>query len=938
MRLFLIALVLVTARMSAAPAAEPVYERDVAPILRSYCAGCHNNVDLSGKFSVETFGSLRRGGEDHGDPIRPGNAGESFLIRSIEGQAKPKMPPKDEPKVPAAELEVLKRWVAGGAAGPKRDESILETLVVPEFAGASAQKPAITALALSPDGKKVAVAGYRSVEIRDGAGSRVLRRIGDLPGKVNAVHFSPDGKTLVAATGITGLRGVAQIRDMRTGRLLREFSGHHDALLDAEFSPDGKILATAGYDRVIRLWDVGSGELRHQIAVHNGAVFDLAFDPSGTVLASASADQTVKLWRVRDAERLDTLNQPQGDLYRVSFSPDGRHIVAAGADKRLHVWRFVSHEKPELNPVLASQFAHESAIQTFVFSTDGRQLITAASDRSVKVWSFPELVEQQSLPVQSDVVTSFVQQPRAGQFLAARMDGSMTLLKLNRAQVAMPGAGASATAPATPSLLGTNLVSIDEREPNDAAGDAQAIQLPAEIKGRMGSAGDRDLFRFHAVAGQELTLAVNAARSGSRLDSRVEVLSPDGSPVEQVVLQAVRDSWFTFRGKDSETADDFRLHNWTEMELDQYLYAEGEVVRLWLYPRGPDSGFKVYPGAGKRHNSFSTTALTHAVNAPCYIVVPSPAGSQPVPNGLPVFRLNYENDDDPDRRWGSDSLLLFKAPRDGDYLARISDIRGFGGGTNFQYSLQIRARMPDFAVAVEGMAQKISPGSGKEIRFTATRFEGFDGPIRVEIKNLPAGFSASGPLEIEAGQEVAIATLHATTDAKSPDEAADKAVQVTAIATIGGAEVRRELGTLGDLQIGPVPKVTLSILAGGDPSVVKGSAGEGLEFSIRPGQTVSARVRAERNDFSGRIELGNEDSGRNLPHGVYVDNIGLNGLLIVEGQSEREFFITASPIAKPCVRRFHLRASVDGTQASLPVTLRVLPVAPAERPQATAGR
>ena len=56
-------------------------------------------------------------------------------------------------------------------------------------------------------------------------------------------------------------------------------------------------------------------------------------------------------------------------------------------------------------------------------------------------------------------------------------------------------------------------------------------------------------------------------------------------------------------------------------------------------------------------------------------------------------------------------------------------------------------------VAIEGMAPKISPGSGKEIRFTATRFEGFDGPFRVEISNLPSGFSASSPVEIEAGQD-----------------------------------------------------------------------------------------------------------------------------------------------------------------------------------------
>ena len=449
--------------------------------------------------------------------------------------------------------------------------------------------------------------------------------------------------------------------------------------------------------------------------------------------------------------------------------------------------------------------------------------------------------------------------------------------------------------------------------------------MPGEVRGKMGVQGDRDLFRFHASAGEELTLAVNAARAGSKLDSRIEVLFADGRPVEQAVLQAVRDSWFTFRGKDSETADDFRLHNWTEMELDQYLYAEGEVVRLWLYPRGPDSGFKVYPGAGKRYTAFSTTALTHAVNAPCYIVVPSTADSRPVPNGLPVFRLNYENDDDPTRKWGADSLLLFTAPKDGEYLARLTDVRGFGGETNFHYSLQVRGRRPDFTVAIEGLNPKVSPGSGLEIRFTASRTEGFEGPIRIHIANLPAGFTSSTPLEIEAGQEIAIATLHAAKDAKPSDETADQAVRVTASATLAGREVTRELGTLGDLQLGASPKVTVAILPGNDPTAVKDLPGQPLEFSIRAGQTLSARVRAVRNDFEGRIELGNEDSGRNLPHGVYVDNIGLNGLLIVEGQTEREFFITASPIAKPCVRQFHLRTTADGNQVSMPVTLRVLP-------------
>lgn len=906
--------------------AQIVYEKDIAPILRTYCAGCHNQVDLEGEFSVETFTSLRKGGEK-GDPIQPGRADDSILIKSIEHRARPNMPPKDEPQVPPAELTLLKQWITGGAVGPARDVSILESLIVPNVSAVPGQRQPVTALAYSPDGKQIAVATSGQIEIKASLRGAARRVLNGLPGKVNAVHFSPDGRHLIAATGITGLSGVAQLWQVNDGAMVREFGGHRDSLFDAEFSPDGRVLATAGYDRVIRLWQVDDGKLLRAIAVHNGAIFDLAFDPSGKVLASASADQTVKLWRVSDGTRLDTLNQPQGELNAVRFTPDGQHILAAGADKRIHLWRFVSREAPALNPVVLSRFAHEAAITAMSLTPDGRHLITAAADRTLKLWSVPDLIERFSYETQPDLAAALATAPRRDAFVAARMDGSMQTYAIKNQKEKKQTTQIATVTRTSDSAAATNIIRLTESEPNDTPPQAAMVRWPAEIQGDIQLPGDADLFRFRARAGQEMTLAINAAQSKSALDSHLEVLMPDGRPVEQVVLQAVRDSWFTFRGKDSETSDDFRLHNWAEMELNEYLYANGEVVRLWLYPRGPDSGFKVYPGEGKRHTAFSTTALTHALNEPCYIVAPLAAGTQPVPNGLPVFRVHYKNDDDPSRQAGADSLLLFKAPASGDYLVRVTDVRGLGGSTNFQYKLALRERRPDFSVVLEGADPKVSPGSGREIRFVARRMEGFDGPIRIDIANLPAGFIASTPVEIEAGQVRAVATLHAAAEAKLPDTPADEAVRITASARILGRSVTHPVGTLGVIQLVKPAVVTVKILPGQDRSYVRENPGRPLEFSIRPGQTISARVRATRHDFKERIELGNEDCGRNLPHGLYVDNIGLNGLLIVEGQTEREFFITAAKITQPSTRSFHLRATADGGQTSLPAIIHVLPAA-----------
>ena len=86
--------------------------------------------------------------------------------------------------------------------------------------------------------------------------------------------------------------------------------------------------------------------------------------------------------------------------------------------------------------------------------------------------------------------------------------------------------------------------------------------------------------------------------------------------------------------------DDFRVFNWEEMDLNQYLYANGEVVKLWLYPRGPDSGYMVYPGKGARWGWFDTTPLAHPLGEPCYIVEPYAPGTGVVtwnPGGTPAM-------------------------------------------------------------------------------------------------------------------------------------------------------------------------------------------------------------------------------------------------------------------------------------------------------------
>ena len=889
----------------------PDYASGVAPILKAYCVGCHNDDDREGDFSLEGDEPWRDG-TSHGPLVKPGDAAASLLVRLITREAKPAMPPKGKPRPSDVEVAAIKVWIDAGAKRAKTEPADRLALVVPKIASKAKVRP-IMAVDVSRDGRRKAVARYGEVELSgDGQPGLTLR---DFPGKVTAVHFSADGERLVTASGVVGLGGVAALWDADDGALIRRFDGHRDILLDAELSPDGTILATCGYDRTIQVWDVTSGKVLRTLLGHNGSVNDVAFSPDGRFLVSASSDDTCKVWRVADGTRMDTLPQPLKEAYACAFSPDGRFVVSGGADNSIRVWEFTARDEPKINPMVVARFAHEGTITRLAFSPDGSRLVTAAEDRTVKVWDTAGYSEIKLWDGEPDVPTALAVAGDGRSFLVGRIDGSTSTYEIPSVSQQIPTQAETTrwTAPAEDASAA--MTRIAEREPNNNLAEATAVAVPAEIAGAIAQAGDVDLYRFAAKAGEEWVVEINAARAKSLLDSFVEVLDDQGRRIERVRLQATRDSYYTFRGKNDFASNDFRLFNWDEMGLNEYLYSNGEVVKLWLAPRGPDSGFLVYPGEGKRWGFFDTTPLAHALGEPCYIVEPHPPGTTLIPNGLPVFSIAYENDDASRRDIGKDSRLTFTAPADGSYLVKVRDVRG-SGGPDFPYTLAIRPRRPDFRVALSTIKSAIGAGSAQEFKATATRIDDYDGPIRVALDGLPAGFSSSSPLVIEAGQVEALGVIAADEAATSPPAEASKAIKATALATVEGRERSHPVAFPSVLKRAEKPTLRLEIVPESD-------RGNPSEFEVHPGQTITLKVRVERNGHVGPVAMGTEGAGRNLPFGVIVDNLGLSGLLITPTQDERTFFITADRAATPQSRSFHLLTTAGGGQASRPVVLHV---------------
>ncbi len=460
-----------------------------------------------------------------------------------------------------------------------------------------------------------------------------------------------------------------------------------------------------------------------------------------------------------------------------------------------------------------------------------------------------------------------------------------------------------------------------ELEPNDLLGNATSFQTPGAVAGRFWSqnqSSDTDLFAFDAKVGENWIIETEAAQRGSPADTRIEILDEAGRPIERVLLQAMRNSAITFRGIDSNTTD-CRVDNWEEMELNEYLYLQGEVVRLFRAPQGPDSGFLFYALNGKRRCYFDTSAATHAVEEPCYIVEPKPPGAKLPLNGLPSFTLNYANDDDGERKLGTDSKLYFSAPRDGRYLIRVTDTRGFSGD-RFVYRLIARKAQPDFRVNLSANAN-IEAGSGQSFTISTERLDGFEGEIKIEISGLPPGFFASTPLAIEAGQTSASGVIYCSLDASEPTPTNAQSAKIVATAMIGEKPVRHEANNFGMIRRGGKPKLFVNFEPDSTSAVAQGQTpgDQPLEITIVPGETVPAWLRIKRNGYEDLVTFTVE----NLPHGVIVDNIGLNGVLIPKDQNERELFLKAARWVPECDRLCYAVENQAGRQTSRPVLLHV---------------
>jgi hypothetical protein len=413
-----------------------------------------------------------------------------------------------------------------------------------------------------------------------------------------------------------------------------------------------------------------------------------------------------------------------------------------------------------------------------------------------------------------------------------------------------------------------------------------AISVPVTINGRIAAPGAENRYRFSAHKGEQLILEVTAQRLGSDLDSYLEVLDAKGNPIERAVVQPVWETAITLRDHGS-TERGLRIAAWDNLRVGDYVMVGSEILRLEALPLSPDNDTVFEGFNGQRRAFFDTSSEAHAIDAPVYKALLHPPATKLSPNGLPITRLYYRNDDG-GPTFGKDSLVHFTAPADGEYIVRIRDVQGLGG-PDFAYRLTIRPPRPDFRLSVAPRNPNVPEGGSVPVTVTATRMDGFDDPIDVSLLRLPEGVHAAAGT-IARGQVSTTIIL-----------SADAGAKLTAAAPLtveGKAGALSHLANPDDhlklIALMPKPDITMTA--------------ETREVTLARGGTAEITVSiARQGGFGGRVPV----EVRNLPPRVRVLDVGLNGVLITEDETRRSFTIEALPSAEPVDQWIYVSGAIE---------------------------
>jgi len=234
--------------------------------------------------------------------------------------------------------------------------------------------------------------------------------------RVYGVDFSPDGKSIASA----GFDGNFRLWNSQSGEELG-WRPHRSSIFSVAFSPDSETIASASADNTIKLWDRHSGDEIKMLTGHSDRVTTVAFSPDGKTVISGSYDRTVKLWDSESGVVLKTLKKHSDDVDTVAFSPDGKTIASGSRDNSIKLWH------SETGDELKTLTGHSGDVLSVAFSPDGKTIASGGSDKTIRLWDSEAGDELKTLTGHTKSVWSVAFSPNGKTIASGSWDATIKL-------------------------------------------------------------------------------------------------------------------------------------------------------------------------------------------------------------------------------------------------------------------------------------------------------------------------------------------------------------------------------------------------------------------------------------------------------------------------------------------------------------------------------
>jgi len=413
------------------------FYRDVFPIFKRSCNGCHHPGKLKGELDLTTYAAFLKGGK-HGAGFKAGEPTNSIVIEEIGGD-EPSMPKEGDP-LSKTDVALIERWIREGAKDDTPADANSFKLAAPPV---YVVPPVISALAFSPDGGLLAVSGYHEVVLRSADGSNLLARfVGESP-RIEAMAFSPDGKTLGIAGSAPARFGELQFWDVTTNglarptnALLRSFKVATDSIYGIAFSKEGDRVSVGGADKTVRIYSVKDGQQLLKFDNHSDWVFGTTWTMDGKRLLTGGRDRAMKLIDASNGQFIDDINKLLEGVLCIARHPKEDVVAYGGENGTARTYKIAENQgRTAANNDVNLQKEFErlpGPVHAVAYNVDGTLLAVGGAGPEVRVHQSKDGKRVATLKGHSGAIFALAFHPGTNIVATGGYDGTVRLYETGK--------------------------------------------------------------------------------------------------------------------------------------------------------------------------------------------------------------------------------------------------------------------------------------------------------------------------------------------------------------------------------------------------------------------------------------------------------------------------------------------------------------------------